>query len=153
MTVTNLTPAPAAIQWQSSSAAVEVIPADAVIPPHQQEAFQVAVWGAAVGQQQAQLQCHLEHGAVQEVAVLATVQGEQLSLPWHKCSQPASTSQGALSWRTLSSGPLATVCLLACAPHAVHWMPLGFKHSLGLSGWSLPVHLSASCQPQAQGLL
>ena len=79
--VRNLTPAPAAIEWQSSSGAVEVTPADAVIPAHQQQAFQVAVWGAAVGRQRAQLQCHLEHGAVQEVPVLATVQGGQLSRP------------------------------------------------------------------------
>ena len=91
VTVGNLTPAPAAIEWQSSSAAVEVIPADAVIPAHQQQAFQVAVWGAAVGRLQAQLQCHLEHGAAQEVAVLATVQGEPLSLPRLMPSQPAST--------------------------------------------------------------
>lgn len=86
VTVRNLTPAPAAIEWRSSSGTVEVTPADAVIPAHQQQAFQVAVWGAAVGQQRAQLQCHLEHGAVQEVAVLATVQGRQASLSQLKCS-------------------------------------------------------------------
>ena len=157
--VRNLTPAPAAIEWQSSSGAVEVTPADAVIPAHQQQAFQVAVWGAAAGQQRAQLQCHLEHGAVQEVAVLATVQGGRLSPPHLNFSQPASTNQGAPRWWPLLSAPVATVHGLDHALVLGHALMLGTgrpwasRRASQLPGWPAPVPLSTSQWPQVLGLL
>lgn len=75
LTVTNSSAAPARVTWETSEAAVAVVPGSAVVAPGTHSTFGVHIRGLAASQLHAQAICSVQHGSQQTVDISATVNG------------------------------------------------------------------------------